>query len=217
MNKSHTDIKLLQNLQKYQKDLQGVFTIVDLYNLIGFHHSPSAQKVINRLIENKALTRVKRGLYVTPDFDLWKLASHIQKNSYISMHSVLAKEGLTGTLNHNRVDVVTIGLGKTLAFQNYRLRLVSISEDLFFGFQKKQNGIYVADVEKAFLDILYYHLHGHKFAIDPLQEIDVEKLNQAKLLKYMKRYKNPKFVQFVKGVLNGQSISNACRNCHHSG
>lgn len=206
MKKSPIDIHILQNLQKFQNELGGVFTFVDLYNLIGFHHAASNQKAINRLIKNKILTRVKRGLYVTANFDLWHLAIRIQNNSYISMHSVLAKKGLTGTLSHNRVDIVTTGLGKTITFQNYRIRIVKISKDLFFGFQKIKNGICVADPEKAFLDILYYHSHGHKFAIDPVQEIDIEKLNKTKLSKYLSRYKNPKFVQFVKGVLNGQSL-----------
>lgn len=204
MKKEQSDLQILKNLQRFQDDLGGVFTSVDLYNLIGFHNAPSNQRVINRFIKSKILTRVKRSLYVTQNFDLWKLASLVQNNSYISMHSVLAKNGLTGTLNYNRVDIVTTGLGKTITFQNYRLRVVTISEDLFFGFQKIKNGICVADSEKAFLDILYYHSHGHKFAIDPLQEIDIEKLNKTKLSKYLSRYKNPKFVQFVKGVLNGQ-------------
>lgn len=203
MKKNLSDIQSFELIEKFRKDLGGVFNTSDLYHITG-HVSPvSNQKAINRFIKAGVLVRVKRDIYVTKKFDLWKLASKIQRNSYISLHAALAKNGLTGTLSYKQVDLVTTGPKRIIKFDNYIIRIFSISKKLFFGFEKTNAGLNVANNEKAFIDLLYYHNRGNKFAIDPLQEVDMETLNKKVLLNYLKRYQNPKFVKFVKGVLHG--------------
>jgi hypothetical protein len=59
----------------------------------------------------------------------------------------------------------------------------------------------MADTEKAFIDLLYFYVKGARFLIDPLKDVNIEKLDRKKLLAYLKKYKNPKFVKFVKGFL----------------
>jgi hypothetical protein len=79
----------------------------------------------------------------------------------------------------------------------------NFSRELFFGFAIKK-GIAIADNEKAFLDLLYYHLRGYRFAFDPRSEIDVDQLDKNRLNRYLKKYQNPKFVSFAKGVAYGR-------------
>jgi hypothetical protein len=40
-----------------------------------------------------------------------------------------------------------------------------------------------------------------RFVFDPRVEVDVKKLDIKKIEKYLKHYRNPKFIQFVKGFL----------------
>lgn len=201
MKKHKSTLSLLESILKFEPDLKGVFQSFDLYNIIGFDNPVSNQKAIDRLCNEGILKRIKRGVYISKNFDLWQLAQTLQPQSYISLHSVLAKNGLTGTLSHNRVDLITNSSKKTYTFQDYQIRFFTITEDLFFGFQKNSTGIQIADIEKAYLDILSYYIRGTTFPIDPLNEIDTKKLNLKKLSQYLKRYKNPKFIQFVKGQL----------------
>jgi hypothetical protein len=59
----------------------------------------------------------------------------------------------------------------------------------------------MADPEKAFIDLLYFYVKGARYLIDPMSDVIVDKLNKKRLFAYLKRYKNPKFVKFVKGLL----------------
>lgn len=203
MKKDKSDIQSLELIEKFKKDLGGVFTTSDLYHITGHRNPVANQKAIKRFIKAGMLTRVKREIYVTKEFDLWKLASKIQPQGYISLHAVLAKNGLAGTLSYKRVDLVTTGPKKIIKFDNYLIRIFSISEKLFFGFKATNGGMNIANNEKAFIDLLYYHNRGYKFPIDPLQEIDTEKLNKKIILRYLKHYQNPKFIKFVRGVFRG--------------
>lgn len=198
-----SDIQIIENIRKTSSQMAGIFSTADLHNLIGAGSKLTNQRAIARLQENEILTRCQRGFFVTEHFNLWLLANRIQKNSYISMDSVLSKNGLVGIVSDQSVSVVTFGRAKSLKIKNKRTDYYQASKELFFGFVVKK-GIAIADNEKAFLDILYYHLRGYRFAFDPRSEIDVEMLDKNKLNRYLKKYQNPKFVSFAKGAAYGQ-------------
>src|SRR4030095_14611221 len=100
------------------------------------------------------------------------------------------------------VSVVYGGTGrKTLETAFGSLRYFSIKKDLMFGTTFLKNGVVAADSEKAYLDLLYFYMKGARFVIDPLQDVALWKLNRKKLRKYLKAYKNPKFVKFVEGLV----------------
>ena len=69
-----------------------------------------------------------------------------------------------------------------------------------FGFANV-NGIRCAEVEKAVLDTLYYHLRGRRYAFDIYSDMDLSKLNHVRLREYLGCYNNPKFIAFVVGLL----------------
>jgi hypothetical protein len=84
----------------------------------------------------------------------------------------------------------------------YKIEQVGISPPLFTGYANI-NGINTATPEKAFLDTLYYYQKGKSFSFDIYSDIDYNALDTGRLGKYLKLYKNKKFIAFVKGVLNG--------------
>lgn len=203
MKKAASDIQITENLRGLSPQMAGVFSTADLHNLIGAGSKLTNQRAIARLEENGILTRCQRGFFVTENFNLWLLANRIQKNSYVSMDSVLSANGLVGTVSNQCVSAVTLARAKSLKIKNKRIDYYQTSKKLFFGFVVKK-GVAIADNEKAFLDILYYHLRGYRFAFDPRSEIDVERLDKKKLNRYLKKYQNPKFVRFAQRVAYGQ-------------
>lgn len=203
MKKTVSLSTLIQRVEKLGAELGGVFSYTDLFHLIGTGSNLQNIRTIQKLIREQVLFKVRRGFYVTRRPNLWVLACRLKKKSYISMDSVLAKNGLIGTVPQGSVSVVYPGLRRETVDTPFGiLRFFSIKKDLLFGISNQLNGVYVADNEKAYLDLLYYRAKGAKFVIDPLHEINLGELDRKKLERYLKKYKNTKFVSFVRGVLN---------------
>jgi predicted transcriptional regulator of viral defense system len=193
----------IQRVTQFTGAQQGVFRISDLANLLPSSFSRLAlMRTIDKLVEAGTLARVQRGIYVTPQFNSWVLAQNMAPKSYVSMDTVLAKNGLIGTVPTRSLSIVDTRRGRTITTPQGIIRSFAIQPSLRFGYQYNKYGVAVADSEKAFLDLLYFYTKGHRFVIDPRNEVDISKLNRKTLTTYLKRYKNPKFVQFVKGLLN---------------
>lgn len=180
----------------------GVFSYADLFNLLSAGSDLQNKRIIQRLVREKALRKVQRGFYIVDGFDLWVLATRIKPGAYISMDSVLAKNGLVGTVPERSVSAVRPGsTGAKLETSQGLIRYFGIQPSLAFGFSPRPDGVMVADNEKAFLDLLYYYQKGARFVFDPRSEVKVGKLDRKRLKKYLESYRNPKFLKFVEGVL----------------
>ena len=131
------------------------------------------------------------------------LACRLQPQAYISMDSILAKNGLIGTVPERTVTAVDVGKRKRILETLFgTIRYFSTQKTFIFGVHSSPQGIRIADNEKAYIDLLYYYTKGARFVVDPFQEVRMNKLNQDKIARYLKHYRNPKFVAFVKGTLH---------------
>ncbi len=204
MNKSSL-LQVTKDIQRLASAQRGVFTFTDLWNIIGLHSSDRIAKMVTRLVREKVLFKIRRNIYTTDNPDLWILAVHLKQNAYISMDSVLARNGLIGTIPERSVSLVYPGPPESVETPFGLLRFFKIKKDLVFGIQREQFGIPVADSEKAYLDLLYYYMKGARFVIDPLRDVDLWKLDGKKIRKYLRAYKNPKFVAFVEGLIREKS------------
>lgn len=196
--------RIADQIRKFAPDMGGVFLFADLWNMIGLNSSDRTAKVVARLVRDGILQKIRRGIYITESPDLWVLASRIKKQACISMDSVLSRNGLTGTLTARTVSATYPGKPMELSTSVGRLRFFQIKRDLLFGIEKKKHGVLAADNEKAFLDLLYYYAKGARFVIDPLQDVDLWKLERKKLAAYLRHYKNPKFKKFVENIIHEQ-------------
>jgi hypothetical protein len=77
---------------------------------------------------------------------------------------------------------------------------LGIAPHLFFGYDTT-DGVRFADSEKAVLDVLYFHLRGQRYVFDPFSDIDMSRLDPARLRRYIARYRNPRFVSFASTLL----------------
>lgn len=201
MNNVLQDFKLLQ---KWSEQMGGVYSTSDLSSLLNENSPVGLNRRIRRLEENKVISRFIRGYYTVGDFDAQVLSARLNKNSYISLGTVLAQELVIGSVPARTLYAVKTGRNRTYRNKDFSLQYLGIAPHLFFGFQSR-DGVNIATPEKAFLDTLYFYQKGQKYSVDIFTDIDVTRLDRAVITEYLKRYNNPRFISFVKGYLNKRS------------
>jgi hypothetical protein len=196
-------IKDMHLVQKYSQKMSGVFSIGDLRQLFGENNPIMQYRRINALVESNILARFIRGIYTTPGFNKEVIAARIIENSYLSLGTILAKELMIGSVPEATIYAVRVGKNRRFSGLGLTIEYVGISENLFFGY-KAQNGINQATREKALLDTLYFYLCGHRYSFNVFQDIDMTRIDLAIITQWLERYRNPRFVSFVKGYLDDQ-------------
>lgn len=198
------DAKNLFALQSLVPKHRGVFSTYDLSNLFLTSGALDFSRTLRPFLKAGVLQRFCRGYYVAENFDLEWLSQRLCPRSAISLGTVLAKARLIGSVPKKTVYAVKVG--KTRIYRSDLGSIVHLgfsSDALWFGYDAWVDGVRSADQEKAFLDTLYFYQLGHKFSFNVYSDIAVERLNRKKIESYLKKYNNPKFKIFVKGVLNG--------------
>jgi len=195
--KSATDTRLIQSLERSQR---GVFSKADLQTAFGERHPAAFARRINVLLELQVLRRFTRGWYVTEDFDVATLSQRLAPSSYVSFSTVLARHLIIGPNPEDRIIAVKSGRPRLYAMGDFVIEHVSVTEALFFGFETI-DGVRYADAEKASIDTLYFHLRGRRYPFDIYSDMAVDKLDHARVRRYLESFQNPKFVAFAEGVL----------------
>jgi predicted transcriptional regulator of viral defense system len=192
---------VVEKIIEIAPQMGGVFSTADLSSLIIGENDLNNQRMISRLVASGILTRVLKGIYVTKDADLHILSHRIDEHSYVSMDSALADAGLTGSVPQRSLSVIHTGRKNEIVLSNGRVYFYSIKPELYFGFSATTSGVNIANPEKAYIDLLYFYMKGTRYLIDPLQDVNVGKLDINNINLYLKKYKNPKFISFVKGSI----------------
>ena len=179
------DLKILEKIKEYPKTL---FTVDDLGKILNIKEK-SLRTVIYRLSRRGVIRKLGGGWYsvygtiVTPE----QIASQIYHPSYLSLKTVLSKDGI---INQIPRQIYSISLNKSYKIKINGVFLVyrQIKRELFFGFYQKENQ-YIAYPEKALLDLLYFISRGIETV--SFQELDLSRLNRKKLFKWVKPYPSP--------------------------
>ncbi len=178
----------------------GVFSTADLKTAFAEPHPAAFGRRIRKLLEHEVLFRFTRGFYVTEGFELPVLSQRIAPGSCISFETVLARSLLIGTSPAYRVVATKVGRTRRYAALGHEIEHLGISAPLSFGCEHKK-GVRYANVEKAVLDVLYFHLRGQRYSFDIYSDMNLHKLNMDCVRDYLQRYNNPKYVTFAERVL----------------
>jgi hypothetical protein len=200
MNKRVNDYRLIE---KWSPSMGGVFSLSDLKNVFDEKTPLLLHRRVRALVSIGTLIRFKREFYVTEDFKLEMLSQRLYPDSYISLGTVLARRMLIGSIPAKTVYAVKTGRKRTFNSPVGNLVYCGIAPHLIFGCEY-ENGLRYATAEKAFLDTLYFYLKGFHFSFNLFEDIAISLLDMRKVRDLLKRYKNPKFITFVKGVLSGR-------------
>jgi hypothetical protein len=189
-------------IEKNAPLMGGVFTLSDLRILFNKDDPVLLHRRIRAFLENGILSRFHRGYYVTVSCDLESLSARIYPDSYISAGNVLSREMLIGSVPAKTVYAVKTGRSRTFEGNCGKLVYLGVVPHLIFGIRKEKGRNYALP-EKAFLDVLYFLQKGRAFSFDPYTDIDLSRLDRALIRDFLSHYRNPKFISFVKGFING--------------
>jgi hypothetical protein len=201
MNKS---LKYAGLIQKYAVAMAGVFFIGDLCRLFGIENGVELYRRIRDLEEGGIVFRFSRGIYVTAGFHPETLAARIIEKSYLSLGTVLSKELMIGSVPAKAIYAVRIGKNRSYEGAGITVEYVGLAKPLYFGY-RSDKGVRYASPEKALLDTLYFHLHGRSYSFDIYQDIDITRIDRHLVEQWLGKYRNPRFVSFVRGYLNDRS------------
>jgi len=152
----------------------------------------SAKVSASRYVRLRLLMRLKRNIYVLSE--RWRAASRIerfalanlgQSPSYISLLSALDYYEVTTQVQQGRIDSVAIKRTRELSLGDSIFRYTKIKRALYFGFVRQQ-GIFIAAPEKAFLDAMYLVSLG-RYALD-FAAIDSEKLDRKEIARMSRKF-----------------------------
>lgn len=163
-------------LNLYKKP-QTIFSLAELsleYPQVPYNN---LKRKVDYFVKVGKLKRLRRGIYAKEDFNLLELANKVYTPSYISLETVLQKEGLVFQDYH------------TIFVISYLTRKIKVGENFFFYRKikdavllnsagiKKENAYSIATIERAFLDAVFLYKNYH---FDNLKPLDWSKINKLK-------------------------------------
>ena len=195
-------IKDVQKLIRCSSSLDRVFTLADLRLLYGDDSVATQFRKIEGLVKAGELVKVKKGIYARPDADLRGISQRIDAESVVSLGTVLAEEGLIGSIPGKRVWAVRIGRPRRYSCELGVIEHLSISPPLLFGWEW-QNGCRRAVPEKAYLDAWYFHYKGRKLPFDLMEDVDVQRLDMGTVCAFLNKYER-RFQTYLHSYLEGK-------------
>ncbi|MCK4337689.1 MAG: hypothetical protein KAX11_07080 [Candidatus Aminicenantes bacterium] len=150
-----------------------VFTINEIALLSGEIERFNLKSKINYYVKKGELRNVRKGIYTKIEYDPFELAAKIFTPSYISLETVLKKEGVIFQ-TYETIFVVSY-LSRKIEVDSHPIQYRRLKEQYLLaqdGIIQKQNYA-IATKERAFLDVLY--LYG-EYYFDNLEVLDKEKI-----------------------------------------
>ena len=197
--------KMLENAQElleFAPKIGGVFSLSELSSLFDISSQQMLWIKIKQFEEAGLLKRYSRGIYITQNFDPMILSAKVRTDSYISFGSALAYYKLIGTESPFLVSCIVTSKASEYKGE-VNLSYARISKNLFFGTAILNNGVRMANAEKAVLDTLYFYQHKKIFYFNIFQDINFSALSKETMYSYLERYANPKFKAFVRNTVYG--------------
>lgn len=197
--------KMLEKAQKlleFAPKIGGVFSLSELSSLFDISSQQMLWIKIKQFEEAGLLKRYSRGIYITQNFDPMILSAKVRTDSYISFGSALAYYKLIGTESPFLISCIVTSKASEYKGE-VNLSYAKISKNLFFGTAILNNGVRMANAEKAVLDTLYFHQHKKIFYFNIFQDINFSALSKETMDSYLERYANPKFKAFVRNTVYG--------------
>ncbi len=182
VTKEMSDIEFIQTLRGFNKPY---FTLADLEKILKMKRD-SLYVTLNRLVKSGVLIRLQRGVY-QPEFqglELEKTANELYYPSYLSFESALSRYGILSQIPYT-LTFATTRRSKKLLLAGIEVEYRQLKKEYFFGYIL-DNGIYIAEPEKALLDQLYMMSKG-KVSSD-VSEWSLVALKKNKFLQYSKKF-----------------------------
>ena len=181
----------LYDLSKIYLSKNTVFTTKDIILLWKNTDLSLVKARINYYVKRNKLYHIRRGIYAKDkNYNKFELATKIYCPSYISLETVLAKEGVIFQY-YKTISVISY-LTRKLNIDKYKIQIRKIKNEILLnsqGIVQKENYA-IATKERAFLDALYLYKNYH------FDNLDI--LDKNKILKLAKIYQNKQLIKRIK-------------------
>lgn len=173
--------ELIEKIKGFEKI---VFGVGDLRRM--FPEESNLKMSLKRMIDAGVLEKVMRGKYFLKQesIEIEKVASQLYFPSYISFESALSKYGVIDQGVYG-LTLATTRHSKKMKIAGTDCEYCRIKGDLYFGFNL-EGGIYMAELEKAFLDEIYLIYLGKRKMVRERWHVDG--LDFKKIKEYLKKY-----------------------------
>lgn len=169
-------IMVINGTQKLYETGKTVFTLNDLALNWGITSRPVLLNRVNYWSKKDKLISLKRGLYaLNPNYSKYEVAQKLLTPSYISLHTVLAMEGLVFQYDPSIYCVANLSRKFKVGEDAYIYK--KVKDDILYnkaGILDK-GGYFIASKERAFLDQLYL---VSNYYFDNLDDLDWDKVFQ---------------------------------------
>lgn len=173
-----------------------VFTFKDILLASGETNADLLKRRINYYIKKGELHSIRKGIYAKDkNYDKLELAIKIFTPAYISLETVLAKEGIIFQ-HYGQIFVVSY-LTREITCDGQKYVFRKIKDTVLtnsLGIEKEGN-YYIASKERAFLDVLYLNKNYH---FDNLTTLD-----QKRCLGLVHIYRNKAMIRRLKCYFEG--------------
>jgi len=124
-----------------------------------------------------AIGKVRKGIYVKDNYDPNELANKLYSPSYVSLETVLLKEGII--FQYSETIFLVSYLSRQLIVDNHNFVYKKIKDEVLFNHQgiEKVKEAEVASKERAFLDTIFLYKN---YYFDNLGSLDWEKIMSLK-------------------------------------
>jgi len=173
---------------------QTVFTAKEIALILAETNRDILKSKINYYVKKGILRAVRRGVYVKQNYNIFELATKIYTPSYISLETVLAKEGVI--FQYYKTIFVVSYLSRKIEVDNHQIQLRKIKESILTNTTGlvQENNYFIATKERAFLDALYLY---KDYYFDNLEILD-----KRKILKLAEIYKIKAFTKKLKRIFD---------------
>ena len=186
-------MKYIEILRKFQEKKIKYFSLQDFQTITDSNYD-AARAILQRYKKRGLVINPKKGFYFFKDYSPgeYELANRLYHPSYVSMETVLAKQGIIPETIYPIISVTTKPTRK-FTCQNQEYIYHKIKTKAFTGYVKKE-GCLVAEVEKAVADYLYFIALGQKNLND---RINLKNINKPQLVQYGELFQNPKLLNLI--------------------
>ncbi len=164
---------------------QTVFTLKEISILFPKISYQSLKDKLSYAVETGKLIKLRKGVYAKNNFNPFELANKIFTPSYISLETVLQKEGII--FQSYETIIVASYLTRRLTIGSIKLSFRKIQDVVLLNHEgiKEVDNYFIASKERAFLDALFLYKNYHFDNLRPLNWesiFQLKKIYQSKIL-----------------------------------
>lgn len=206
------NIELIKKLTEWHKPY---FTTTDLAKVLGLEKT-SLLVTLSRLVKEGVLLRLRKNVYLVfgGGYELEAVANQLYFPSYLSFEAALSRFGILSQIPYT-LTFATTRPPKRMRVGETEVEYSRLKASLYFGY-RQEGSIYVAEPEKALLDMLYLISRCRRHL--NLKELDLKIINREKFLTYAAKfpaYISPLVAQIEK-LIGSTPITNESQERIHS-